>query len=151
MSGILEHDTRRTILLALAATPGMTVGEMAGALGVHYKTALHHARRLQEAGHLVVRRDGNRGRCYLPGAPRALPPPPRHVEALLALARGARTPAALARALGVPRGTAGSLLRRLERAALARRTGEGWAATRPEAFTAGAPVGGAWSAASSAR
>jgi DNA-binding transcriptional ArsR family regulator len=151
MSGILEHDTRRTILMTLAATPGMTVGAMAGALGVHYKTALHHARRLADAGHLVLRREGHRAHCYLPGAPRQRPPHARHAEALRALAHGARTPADLARALGVPRGTAGSLLRRLERASLARRTDTGWAAVAPEAFTGEAPVGDAWNAPSSAR
>ncbi|HWH07792.1 MAG TPA: ArsR family transcriptional regulator [Candidatus Thermoplasmatota archaeon] len=151
MSGILEHGTRRTILTTLEASPGLTVGQVAGTLGIHYKTALHHARRLAEAGHLVLRRDGHHARCYLPGVRAPPPAPARALQALHALAQGARTPAELARALGVPRGTAGSLLRRLERASLAVRTQDGWRAAAPEAFTAGAPVGGAWTAASSAR
>lgn len=151
MSGILEHDTRRTILDSVATTPGLTVREMADDLGVHYKTALYHARRLVRAGHIVILQEGNRAHCYLPGARPAWPPRPRAVEALHALMHGARTPADLARALGVPRGTAGGLLRRLERASLVVRADDGWRVAAPEAFTAGAFVGGAWSAASSAQ
>lgn len=151
MNAIMDHGTRRSILETLHETPGLTVGEVAGALGVHYKTALHHARLLARHGHVVLAPDGGRVRCYLPGERRDLRPEARALEALHAIACGAGTPATLSRALGIPRGTAGSLLRRLERAALAVRTGGGWVVTRPEAFTGGGPVGASWNGASSAR
>lgn len=161
MSGLLECELRRNLLEVVARTPGLTVGQVAGDLGVHYKTAVHHSRRLADAGHLVLRREGRRTYCYLPGVP--APPPsrvtPRMLLAVAALAGGARTPAALARSLGVPRGTAGSMLKALERAALARRSPEGFhlaedvkaAILAPEAFTAKAMLGRSWSPSSSAR
>lgn len=158
MSDLLEHQLRRNMLEALAGKPGLTVGEMADALGVHYKTALHHARRLERAGHVVVARQGRRSYCYLPGERRDRPPAPRLVGALHAVGAGCATAADLARALGVPRGSAGSLLRTLERAGFVQRSDRSFRlredvrrALAPEAFTAEADLGRAWKARSSAR
>lgn len=124
---LLEHEARRHILDRLAQRPGMTVAEMARALCVHYKTALHHARHLERQGRLVFVPEGRVRRGFLPGSFRTRPAaPPRVVCALQAVRRGAGTPAALARALGIPRGSAGSLLEALAKKGLLVRAPEGW-------------------------
>lgn len=109
---VLGHDLRRQIVGQLAASPGMTVNALADLFEVDYKTAQHHVRVLARSGHLVTFRAGRARHCYLPS--RFEPPAPRLDAAARAVAGGARTPARLARALGVPRGTAGDLLAALK-------------------------------------
>lgn len=108
----LGHGLRRQIVAQLAASPGMTVNALAALFDVDYKTAQHHVRVLARSGHLVTLRAGRAGLCYLPD--RVDPPAPRLDAAARAVESGARTPARLARALGVPRGTAGDLLAALK-------------------------------------
>lgn len=153
----LAHETRRTFLTRITRTPGLTLTELAADAGLDPTTASYHARRLADAGLVVLVKDGRRCHCFLPGDARARAPPPLAVAALRALLAGAGTPAGLARALGVPRGTAGSILERLERQALVARAGGRWVVPArvarhvPEAFIAEARLGGAWSVPSSAR
>lgn len=104
--------------------PGIHVGRLAAELRVDYKTALYHARRLERAGRLVFVKEDRHRSCYPADAPQR--PAPLPVAALRALRAGAASPAALGRALGVPRGTAGDLLVRLARRGLATRDGDRW-------------------------
>lgn len=157
-SALLDHEARRAMLDRLRAYPGLTVGELAHGLGVDYKTAQHHARMLAKAGQLVVVRDGRLCQCYLPGGPRERPPAPRVVAALVAMRSGALTPSGLARALGLPRGTAGGLLEALVRRGLARRDGEGYrlsasaeGVVADQPFSSGPGIGPSWSNSRSAR
>lgn len=130
---LLDHSLRRSLVERVRARPGATLSEVADALSVDFTTARHHARVLDRAGHVVLVEEGRSRRLYPPGAPRRAPgPAPRVLRALFALRGGASSPASLARALAIPRGTAGSLLQALLRAGLARREGDAWRAT-PEA------------------
>lgn len=156
---LLAHERRRLIVDVVRARPGLRVGDLASALDVDYKTALHHARMLARAGLLVLEREGRARACYPPGAARAPAPfAPRVVQALVAVRAGAATPATLARALGVPRGTAGSLLDALARRGLVERDGHAYRLSGPardalpgdEAFWRGAGLARRWSASSSA-
>lgn len=123
---LLAHEVRRLLLERLRHEPGLSLREAARLLDVPYSTLRHHARMLDRAGHAVLV-TMDRARLYPPGrrglvAPRAL-------RALEALRAGVSTPAALARALDIPRGTAGSLLEKLEGAGLATREGGQWRLT----------------------
>lgn len=120
-ASLLDSPPRRALLDVIARAPGLRIGDAARALAVDYKTAVHHVRMLSRAGHVVVREEGRERRCYLPGARPARAP--RAVAALHALDAGAATPSALGRALGIPRGTAGSLLAALVERGLAHREG----------------------------
>jgi DNA-binding MarR family transcriptional regulator len=142
-AALLESPARRALVALVVRAPGMRLGEAARVLGVDYKTAAHHARHLSRAGQLVVVRDGRARRCYLPGA--RIARVPRAVCALRAIRGGASSPVALGRALGIPRGTAGSLIARLVAAGLVEH-GDGplrisaraeAALLRPEAFSWG--------------
>lgn len=128
------HETRRAILARLTQTPGLRVGTLAHELGVDQKTALHHARALERAGELRLAREGRWLRCYLPGFPQARRDTREDVLQSLPA-----TSADLARALRIPRGTAWSLLRSLERAGLARREGAAWLGLQEKA-----PMGPQW-------
>jgi DNA-binding IclR family transcriptional regulator len=148
---LLAHDHRAAILERLRARPGLTIGEISRALDVDYKTAVHHLRKLAKGGHVVIAADGRTRPCYLPGAARSRPATPRVLAALAAVRRGAGTPADLGRALGLPRGTAGSLLDRLERRGFVERdldgyrlTGVALAALPNEAFSSEAGIAPRW-------
>jgi DNA-binding IclR family transcriptional regulator len=122
---VLDHGLRREILRSVRERPGQRLAALAREMGVDPKTLLYHVRRLARAG--LLHRDAEEGRCFAPGAaPPAAPIPPRAVRAMHALLAGARSPAELARALDVPRGSAGSLLAGLARMGLARREGAQW-------------------------
>lgn len=159
----LAHPVRAAFVEALEARPGLTVGELARAWGVDYKTALHHARQLLRLRLVRVVPDGRVQRLFVAGggaggtgvgvggpfaarAPAAaIPPAPRTLRALRAVGAGACGPALLARALNVPRGTAGSLLEALARRGLVVREGDAWRLS-PEieqALGAGLPPGDA--------
>lgn len=134
----------------LAHEAGLSVSELAP--GLCYKTAHYHVRRLTEAGLVVPVRRGGRVFCYLAGDGRRRAPRPWAVAALRAIAAGAGSPAGLSRTLGVPRGTAGGMLRRLERESLLVRAGERWALSAGvEAFIGVEPLAEPWNARSSAR
>lgn len=138
---LLGHEHRRALLEHVAHHPGLTISELAMLLDVHFKTVEHHARHLARSGLLVVAAHGRRRACYLPGGPREAPVPTRALVALRAVAGGAASSAMLARALHVPRGTAGSLLARLEAAGLVAREEGRWRLT-PRARAALSPTGG---------
>lgn len=122
----LAHPTRAAFVMQAQASPGATIAELARVRGVDPKTASYHLRALARLGCLVLVDDGRRVRVFPPGQARELPPPPRAVLALQALAEGADGPASLARVLGIPRGTAGSLLEALSERGLAVREGASW-------------------------
>lgn len=126
---IYEHDRRRALVAHLRERPGATLPELAAALHVDYKTALHHARMLERARQVVLARHGRALHLYLPGESQLVPPGSRALDALHAVAAGCATPATLARALGVPRGSAGRLLDRLVGAGLLEATPDGLAPT----------------------
>jgi len=130
IGAILHNDLRRRLLDRLDPCPGESVGGLARHLEVDYKTALHHVRVLERAGLLVMRRAGRRRLCYLPGRVAEPSPPAREAAALRALDAGARSPTKLARVLGIPRGTAGSLLEALAARGLVRRDGAWWTTSR---------------------
>ncbi len=123
---VLDHGLRRAIVRCVRERPGLTVAELARVNGVDPKTMTHHLRVLARAGWLQPLPQGRGRLWFLPGDTREPAPAPRVVRALHALRGGAATPAALARALGVPRGTAGGLLEGLARLGLARRGESGW-------------------------
>lgn len=121
-ASLLDHELRRAILRAAHRQPGIRVAQLAREHGVDPKTIAHHARLLARAGHL---QPDTRG-LFARGANAVPAPTPRALLVLRALAAGCGTPTTLARALGVPRGTAGSLLDRLAREGLAQRGPEGF-------------------------
>jgi DNA-binding IclR family transcriptional regulator len=127
----LAHPTRAGLLARVLQRPGITLGELARDALVDPKTMAYHARTLSRLGLLSLVPDGRRVRAFAAGASRApLAPPPRAVRALHALAANdVAGPAMLARLLGTPRGTAGSLLEALARAGLAERDGAWWRPT----------------------
>jgi predicted transcriptional regulator len=125
-SDILGHDLRRAIVRAVSEHPGQSVAELARMHGVDPKTIVHHLRMLERAHRVHPVSVGRARRWFAPGAPPDAKPPPRFVRALEALRAGARSPAELARALGIPRGTAGGLLRGLARLGLARKDPDAW-------------------------
>lgn len=126
---ILDNALRRSLVERVRDRPGLNLREAAHALGVHPTTARHHARMLERAGRLVVVEEGRARLLFLPGGPRRSAPAPRALRALEAIREGAASPAALARVLDVPRGTAGSLLASLERMGLVAREEGAWRLT----------------------
>jgi predicted transcriptional regulator len=116
---ILSHATRRAVFERIVATPGASIRDLARAVAVTDKTVLHHARVLEGAGLVVVGRAGNRTCCYRTGdAPRNGGMPPELAAVLRAVAAGAVRPSEVARAVGVPRGTAWGQLATLQRLGL---------------------------------
>lgn len=138
----IAHPARAAILARLRAQPGMTVGEVARAGRVDYKTAVHHVRTLERFGCVRLVADGRRRRLFLPGGPREAPPPPRVLQALAALRDGPAGPAGLGRRLDIPRGTAGSILDLLSRLGHVESAGAGqWRLTAEgEALLASSPL-----------
>lgn len=110
-----DHPLRAALLESVTKTPGLHLASLARAFGVHPTTVNYHARRLATRRLLRLVDQGGRLRAYPPGAALVTPTPPRAISALHAVAEGAGGPADLARRLGVPRGTAGSLIAALER------------------------------------
>lgn len=137
---LTAHPVRRAILDNLAGA-SLTIRELADLVGRDYKTVQHHARMLHRAGLLGIQREGRESACHVPEGPRVRTPL-RAVAALRAVASGVGTPAALGRALGLPRGTAGSLLGALERRGLVAREGARFALT--DAARAALPSEGFW-------
>lgn len=70
---VLAHERRRDILELVQARVSLRVGDVAHALGVDYKTALHHVRVLARAGFVSVRHEGRARICALPGTRRGEP------------------------------------------------------------------------------
>lgn len=131
VAAALAHPRRAGILARVRASPGLTLGDLARGEVVDYKTAVYHARRLARLGLVALVRDGRRVRLFAPGAVRVASPAPRAVVALRLLQEAGAPlgPARLARLLGLPRGTAGSLLEALQRAGLVVRDGAAWRVT----------------------
>lgn len=155
---LMGHEARRAILDHLRERPGATVAEVSHRLAVDYKTAAHHLRKLHRAGHVVIASEGRGRRCYLPGAPRVRSVPVRMLLALRAVGRGDATPARLARALAIPRGTAGGMLTGLAKAGFLAREPSGYALTMrareavgQEGFSGEAGDARAWTSSRSAR
>lgn len=125
---VLESALRREIVAAVRERPGLRVGEIARERGLDRKTVAHHVRLLAKAGLLVERGSGRARFVFANGASASAPraPPGNGLRALRALDEGHATPAALARALDIPRGSAGSLLCALAREGLAQRGPEGY-------------------------
>lgn len=153
-----NHESRRALVQILRERPGRTLTELANDLDVDYKTALHHARVLERAGHIVVAAEGRRRPCYLRRPSGERQEPPRVIFALRAVRAGASTPAALAAAAGVARGTAGSMLERLAASGLLARTDGIYRLTSAarealaadQRFSEGGIMGERWSASESA-
>lgn len=124
---MLQHDRRRALVEYLRLRPGATLPEVAASLAVDYTTVRYHVRTLARAQQVVMRRHGHAVHLYLPGDARVAPPGSRAMDALRAVSAGCATPAALARATGIPRGSAGRMLARLVEAGLVLRTREGLA------------------------
>jgi DNA-binding transcriptional ArsR family regulator len=133
---LLESPTRQRVLAFLRGDPGATVGTVARALGLDYKTAQHHLRILRHAGFVAIVRSGRLDRYFVAGDL-----PPERMRAALVL----RSPAAralaqaleaqraraadLARSLNLSEATASVQLRRLEAAGLVQKGADGlWAA-----------------------
>lgn len=119
---ILGHATRRGIVEAVGERPGTNLRELSSSLGVDPKTISYHVRCLHRAGQLRIDRRGAALCCFLPGIREEPTPTAAEAEALAWLELGATGPADLARAMRIPRGTAGSILDRLARRGLMERT-----------------------------
>lgn len=136
-SAVLASPARQRVLEHVRGDPGCTAGTVARALGLSYKTALHHLRVLRRAGYVSVL-PGRQDRLFAAGS---LPPAgmrsavvlraPSARALLRALGRGPARARDLARALGLSETTASVQLRRLAAAGLAARGADGRWAARP--------------------
>ena len=59
------HETRRDILDRLKASPGISVGQLAGHYDVSRITILNHLKVLEEAGLVIGEKDGRSRRLYI--------------------------------------------------------------------------------------
>jgi DNA-binding transcriptional ArsR family regulator len=127
----LASPMRQRVWAHVRADPGCTVGSVARALGLDYKTALHHLRILRRAGCLTAI-EGAQCRYFVNGALASRDmagavvlraPSARALREAIA-SQPARA-AELARALGISETTASVQLRRLAQAGLVVRRGDG--------------------------
>lgn len=128
---VRDHRTRRAIVAAVAARPGVTLADLVRELGAP-RTVLHyHLRVLLEGRALVARQEGRRRLLF---APEDTPDPLESALALAlrdatrtrivdALCEGAATQRGIAEATGIARRLVCYHLRCLERDGLARREG----------------------------
>lgn len=131
-AALLESPTRRRVFEAVRTDPGCTVGTIARALGLDYKTVQHHLRLLKRAGFVQARVASRQERYFAAGelpeagfdGALALRSPSARALAS-ALRRGRARASELARALGISEATASVQLRRLEAAGLAARGSDG--------------------------
>jgi len=67
------HELQQRMIEVLAAKPGLTVRELADALGVSRQLAIYHLRALTSQGKARVARDGFKIKCYAQEGPAASP------------------------------------------------------------------------------
>lgn len=150
----LASSTRRRLLDAVRADPGCTVGGLARATGLSYKTVAHHVRVLARARLLHVG-PGPQPRLFATGhvapAARAVLLARRAPSAQRILARLEQAPARqsdLAAMLGLAPSTVSEQVRRLASAGLVARTADGeLCLARPAGNPASGPAPGSASAA----
>jgi hypothetical protein len=65
---LLDHPHRRSILALVVERPGVTIAGLAQALGLDYKSAMHHVDLLVEFGHLSVHLHGRERRLFAASA-----------------------------------------------------------------------------------
>ncbi|HVL86426.1 MAG TPA: helix-turn-helix domain-containing protein [Candidatus Thermoplasmatota archaeon] len=125
----LAHPVRAAVFEEIRRRPGVTPGEVAAVLGVHYTTGEHHVRILADLGLLEVKRAGRTLHCFenhgthgrVDKAVRIAVRTPAVAALLAAVARRpGLCPAEAARAAGVARSTGKQHVDRLAAAGLLR-------------------------------